>query len=412
MSNIEYSPELAAALDRLVPPDEALRGDWEDVLGRVGRHRRRPRRLARNRGLRLALVAAAIFLLLAGVATATYFVIRASQPPPAVVALDGNGKLRTVWRCPSGGFDCGAFVTDAAFAPDGRYLAFVLDSGNILSLYQDGIHVIDLATGADRQLPAAPPEPATPTAQFRAWRRHYRAAVRFLGCAPPAEANSFAAPAHDLAWSPDGSRIAYACAVVRGGDEVGRIYTIRPDGTGRRLLRTGTASAYWPSWSPDGERIAFSTEPAPFAPTRGTNTGHPRRWVHSAIYVVDVDGSHRRLVTRAGAAPNWSPDGTTIAYSALACTGPWNKIGRTRLVTPEGRDVTPHSRAGRCDGIGPAALGVAWSPDGHRLAIRSRTDGLYYVMDADGSHVTAITGTDGLGQSRPLWKPPERKRSK
>jgi Tol biopolymer transport system component len=121
--------------------------------------------------------------------------------------------------------------------------------------------------------------------------------------------------------------------------------------------------------------------------------------------VVDADGSHRQLVTRSGAAPDWSPDGTTIAYSALACTGPWNRIGRTRLVTPNGRDVTPHSRAGRCGGIGPAALGAAWSPDGRRLAVRSQTDGLYYVMDAYGSHVTAIPGTDGVGQSRPLWRP-------
>jgi WD40-like Beta Propeller Repeat len=407
VSNIEYSPELAAALDRLVPFDEALRGDWGDVLGRVGRHRRRPSRLAGNRRLRLALVVAAIFLLLAGVATATYFVTRTSQPPPAVVALGGNGKPRAVWHCPSGGFDCGAFVTEAAFAPDGRYLAFVLDSTNILSLDEDGIHVIDLATGADRQLPAAPPEPATPAAQ----RRHYRAAVRFLGCAPPAEPNLFAAPAHDLAWSPDGSRLAYACAVLRGGDEVGRIYTIRPDGTGRRLLRTGTASAYWPTWSPDGKRIAFSTEPAPLVPTRGTNTGNPRRWVHSAIYVIDVDGSHKQLVARSGAAPDWSPDGTTIAYSTLACGDQSNKIGRTRLVTPYGRDVTPHSGAGRCGGIGPAALGAAWSPDGRRLAVRAN-DGRYYMMDADGSDVTGVPGTDGVGQSRPLWKPRERKESK
>ena len=317
-----------------------------------------------------------------------------------------------MWRCPSGGFDCGAFVMDAAFAPNGRYLAFVLDSANNLSLYQDGIHVIDLATGDDRQLPAAPPEPETSAAQFRAWRRHYRAALRFLGCAPPAEPNVFGAPAQDLAWSPDGSRLAYACAVAHGGVEVGRIYTIRPDGTGRRLLRTGMSSAYWPSWSPDGKRIAFSTEPAPFVPTRGTNSGHPRRWVHSAIYVVDVGGSHRQLVTRAGAAPVWSPDGTTIAYSPLACTNVWGKTRRTRLVTPDGRDVTPHSRAGRCGGIGPAALGAAWSPDGRRLAVRSQTDGLYYVMDADGGHVTAIPRTDGFGPPRPLWKPPERKESK
>jgi dipeptidyl aminopeptidase/acylaminoacyl peptidase len=408
VSNVEYSPELAAALDRLVPLDETLGGDWEDVVGRVGRRTRRPLRPVRNRRLRLALVVAAILLLLTGVATATYFVIRASQPPPAVVALDGNGRLRTVWRCPAGGFDCGAFVTDAALAPDGRHLAFVTDSTNILSLYQDGLHVIDLATGADRQLPAAPPTPTTQAAQFRAWRRHYWDAVRFLGCAPPAHPNTFDVPAQDLAWSPDGSRLAYACTVVRGGNEVGRIYTIRPDGTRRQLLRTGT-SAYWPTWSPDAKRVAFSTEPAPFVPTRATDTGHPRRWVHSAIYVVDLDGSHRQLVTRAGAAPDWSPDGSTIAYSTLPCTRPQYNGGRTRLVTPDGRDVTPRSRAGRCGGIGPAAVGAVWSPDGRRLAVRS---GRFYVMDADGKHVTTIPGTEGFGQSLPLWWPLERKEPK
>ena len=79
MSNVEYSPELAAALDRLVPLDETLGGDWDDVVGRVGSRNRRPLRLVRNRPLRLALVLVAIFLLLAGVATATYFVIRASR---------------------------------------------------------------------------------------------------------------------------------------------------------------------------------------------------------------------------------------------------------------------------------------------------------------------------------------------
>jgi WD40-like Beta Propeller Repeat len=409
VSNVEYSPELATALDRLVPLDETPGGDWDDVVGRVGSRTRRPLRLVRNRPLRLALVLVAIFLLLAGVATATYFVIRASQPPPAVVALDGNGKLRTVWRCRTGGLNCGAFVRDAALAPDRRHLALITDSTNVLSLYQDGIHVIDLATGADRQLPAAPPEPKTQAAQFRAWRRHYQAAVRFLGCASPAHPNTFDVPAQDLAWSPDGSRLAYACTVVRGGNEVGRIHTIRPDGAGRRLLRTGT-SAYWPTWSPDGRRIAFSTEPAPFVPTRATNTGRPRRWVYSAIYVVDVDGSNRQLVTRAGAAPHWSPDGRTIAYSALPCTRPRYNGGRTRLVTPDGRDVTPHSRAGRCSGIGPAALGPVWSPDGRSLAVRA--SGRFYVMDADGKHVAPIPGTEGFGQSLPLWWPPERKEPK
>jgi Tol biopolymer transport system component len=397
VSYAEYSPELAAAVDRLVPLDESLRGDWQDVVERVGQRSRRPLGLPRGRALRLALVFAAVFLLLAGVATATYYTIRVSQPPPAVMALDRAGRLRTVWRCPTSYRDCGAFVTDAALAPDGSYLAFVTDSGNSLSLYQGGIHLVDLATGTDRQLPAAPPDAATEAAQFRAWQQHYRAAARLLGCAP----------AHELAWSPDGSQLAYACTVMRAGNQIGRIYTIRPDGSGRRLLRTGTASAYWPTWSPDGKRIAFSTELTPVAHTSRAAGGGPRRWVWSAIYAVGLDGSHRQLVARMGAAPDWSPDGKTIAYWAPACTGLRNENGRTRLVTPNARDVTPHSRSHRCDGIGPKGSPIAaWSPDGSRLAVRA-WNGLY-LLEADGSHVTAVPGTDGFGNSRPVWQPPKR----
>ena len=394
MSEIEFSSELAADLDRLAPLDETLRGDWQDVVGRVGRPTRRAVRIPRRRAVRLALVLVAVFLLLAGIATATYYATRVSQPPPAVLAIDGTGRLRTVWRCPTSYRDCGAFVTSAALAPGGRHLALVTDSGNSLSLYQGGIHVVDLATGADRQLPAAPPDDAaTEAAQFRAWRQHYRAAARLLGCAP----------AHELAWSPDGSRLAYACTVVRGGDHVGRIYTIRADGSGRLLLRTGTASAYWPTWSPDGKRIAFSTEPTPVAHTRRTAEGGPRRWLWSAVYTVGLDGSHRQLVARAGAAPDWSPDGKTIAYSAPACTGRRNEDGQIRLVTPNGRDVTPHSRAHQCDGIGPKGSPIAaWSPDGRSLAARA-WNGLY-LMSADGSNVTAVPRTDGFGNSRPIWQ--------
>jgi Tol biopolymer transport system component len=187
---------------------------------------------------------------------------------------------------------------------------------------------------------------------------------------------------------------------------LGRIYTIRPDGSGRRLLRTGTASAYWPSWSPDGTQIAFSTRRAPVVHAGRTKSGRPWRWIWSAIYTVGLDGSHRRLMTPRGAAPDWSPDGKTLAYWAPGCRGPRNETGRTRLVTPDGQDVTPHSSAGRCGGIGPANHPIAaWSPDGRWLAVL--TWERVYVMDVDGSHVTAVPGTDAFGGSRPAWQPPE-----
>ena len=106
MTSGEYSPELAVALDRLVPVEETLRADWEDVVGRAGKRARQRARLIRTRPLRLALAVVVIFVLLAGVATAAYYIRQAvtawKQAPPIVVALDDEGRLRTVWRCRAG----------------------------------------------------------------------------------------------------------------------------------------------------------------------------------------------------------------------------------------------------------------------------------------------------------------------
>jgi WD40-like Beta Propeller Repeat len=385
VSNVEYSPQLAAALDRLVPVDETLAADWRDVVGRVGRRTDRRASLLRSRPVRLALVVAAVFLLLAGVATAAYFIqqalVEVKQPGLRVVSLDEKGRLRTVWPCPGDRF-CG-LVASVAVAADGRHLALSADALNVTSP-DVVVHIIDLRTGFDRRLPAIASDSSTQAPLAQAQRR--RAEARLFGCDPPVE----------LAWSHDGSRLAYVCG--------GRIYIIRPDGTQRRPLRTGTATAYWPTWSPDGRRIAFSTGQEPVVQVGGRGSGRPRRWVRSTIYTVGLDGSHRRAVTKTGAAPDWSRDGRTIAYWAPGCTVPRNQTGRTRLVRPDGRDVTPKPRSGPCGGIGPADHPTpAWSPDGRRLAVET-WHGLY-VMDRDGSNVRAIRDIDGrtFGDARPAW---------
>ena len=77
MTSSEYSPELAGALDRLVPVEETQRADWEDVVGRAGQRARQRPRLIRTRPLRLALAAVVVFVLLAGVATAAYYIRQA-----------------------------------------------------------------------------------------------------------------------------------------------------------------------------------------------------------------------------------------------------------------------------------------------------------------------------------------------
>ena len=334
--------------------------------------RRRQRRVTR---MRLLLVALIVFLILAGTATATYFVLRSSDAITfpsgnSIVAASGAASRHPIWHCPGGADWCGE-ITGVAWSRDGERLALSLGEVGANSSYV-GFHIIDLRTGTDRHIPD-------------------RGMASRFGCFTPSY----------LTWSPNGKLLAYTCRDLMGGPSpYGRIYTIRPDGTGRRLLTTHTLEAFSPTWSPDGKRIAFSTGEIPF-PGRAF-TGYV-----SAVYVINLDGSHARRVA-AGALPDWSPDGKAIAYLAPGCAQAPDNKGRIRLVTPTGRDVTPPTAP--CDGIGPADNPVpAWSPDGRQIAVG--TDSALYLIQANGTGLRQlqrgrlINHSPAWGYIRPAWRP-------
>jgi TolB protein len=185
---------------------------------------------------------------------------------------------------------------------------------------------------------------------------------------------------HSPAWSPDGNRIAY----VRGYNADGQIWVMDADGTRRQQLTMGTGPNAAPTWSPDGTQIAFVS----YGPTG------------SDIYVMDADGSNVRQLTEGSAHdsdPAWSPDGTSIAFIRDGA----EDFGIVAM-SPDGTDVTP-----LLEDSDPANLGFAWSPDGTKIAAVGLPDRgsmrTLRVLDVATGEVTAM-GTLGA-YFGPSWQP-------
>jgi Tol biopolymer transport system component len=148
-----------------------------------------------------------------------------------------------------------------------------------------------------------------------------------------------------LAWAPNGKSL-----VVASGNQLLRV-----------MVSTGAAATIFtssrplrdPAWSPDGTRIAFTTGPK--------------------IQLVRPDGTGLRTFTSGGSAnhhPDWSPDSKTIAFISDRYV-PAGEDARAyaELVTlPRSGTGEPVRVSHRAYPEGLYYMGVAWSPDGRKIA--------------------------------------------
>ncbi len=235
----------------------------------------------------------------------------------------------------------------------------------------------------------------------------------------------------DLAWSPDGSRIAYTRGNNAGDDSV---WVVNADGTTTFPLEIGGPGAKrHPTWSPDSARIAYAVvknapEQIYVAPSTGgigpalpNGVGHEPEWSPDGLriafdgyqpksfsnvdlHIVGADGSGTPLIVPPSAYTEWtfnawSPDGGRIAYRAT------DSGGRSiyRVMNADGGGDHPVASPGEGD-----ARYASWSPDGSRVVyegalISNIAARNLYLANSDGSGGAQPLTSDGKSEY-PAWR--------
>jgi Tol biopolymer transport system component len=258
---------------------------------------------------------------------------------PTVIALDGFDDLD--------GFDACAI-----WAPDGRWVAFGAGGE---------VWVVDTQTGAIRRLPDLRPI--------------------------------------DLEWRPGTDQLAIAGDMGTTGDWGSTPVIVYSVSTGE-LHQLGSVEAAYVTWSPDGATIAF----ARLSRVESGDDEHDS----TSLWLVDADGANERLLVadpfnaNHGIGPMWSPTGDRIAYQRVIGCCEQHEVVLVNVADGTETVIEPPQTDGPNGPVRWYPWTVTWSPDGTTLLYtawsdapgRTEQQGVIAVPADTPSNVTVLTDSD------------------
>jgi Tol biopolymer transport system component len=190
-----------------------------------------------------------------------------------IQGVDGDPPRNVIVAVPIA-LETSAVISSPSWSPDGQQIVFSVYQSNTTITggeWREQLFTVDLATVDVRQLTAT-----------------------LAG-----ESD------HSPAFSPDGTKIAYA----HWGPQPG-IWLMNADGSSAHPIASVAGYPAGVAWSPDGRSLAFALKEHAFASSD-----------RDGIYLVGADGSNLRRVATTNDdllldRPTWSPDGQQIEFTA------------------------------------------------------------------------------------------------